>query len=135
MTTWHDAADHDDIDHDTLEHAASLALAWMDAGGIIVRVRVEDLAAQGELVACAREWNVTRGRPLEMIECLAERYVIDEERSTPSLTVCQMHGPYVDLRFPGGTHGDIVVDLAKHVTPWSLAEKPQLILEPRGVEA
>ena len=120
--------------HDLLKE---LDHRWNEAERIIVRVRVDTLLEQGELVAAGREWNARHGQPLLVTELRADEYVVDEELSTDRCTYTHAVGPFVDFVFAGGVGVDQVIDLARFVTPWSIEEKPELVLEPKagGMEA
>lgn len=120
--------------HDMLQE---LDRRWNEAERIIVRVRVDSLLDQGDLVDAGREWNEKHGRPLVVTELRCEDYVVDEEHSTEFCTYAQAVDPFVDFHFEGGVDVGLVLDLALLATPWSTAPKPELLIEAKaeGMEA
>ena len=120
----------------SLQTLHELARQWSTASSITVRVHVESLLEAHEVVDAAKEWNLANGQPIHRIERNCEEYVVDEaESARAGYTFAYAVEPFVDFVFGPGVDGDVVVGLARIVTPWSLTEKPELVIEPKGMEA
>lgn len=120
----------------SLQTLHELARQWSTASTIAVRVHVESLREAHEVVDAAKEWSRANGRPIYRIERNCKEYVVDEEQTARAgYGVVYMVEPFVDFLFDADVDGDLVVGLARIVTPWSLTDKPELVIESKGMEA
>jgi len=128
----------------TAEHAHLFAEALERSRAVLIRVPVPDFDTVEALRAGIRAWSKANPGHLEHIghACRAYEELEPEQAEARGFVSVRMIDPYLQLHFPTPATPErldellgALLDLVPILEPYAWPDRPELDLEPKGVEA